>query len=52
LKHRRETRDGLKGVCQAKMLSDEDISPALLAEAGELCALLGQSILTARNRNT
>jgi four helix bundle protein len=50
LKECRETRYLLRLVDRTKMLSD-DQPAVLLAEAGELSAILGQSILTAKGRN-
>ncbi len=49
LKECRETRYWLRVIDRAKMISD-DAPAVLLSEAAELCAILGQSILTARNR--
>jgi len=49
LKECRETRYWLRVVDRAKMLPG-DSPTALLSEAGELCAILGQSILTAKGR--
>jgi four helix bundle protein len=51
LKECRETRYWLRVNDRAKMVSD-DVPAALLAEAAELCAILGQSILTAKGRRT
>jgi four helix bundle protein len=50
LKECRETRYWLRVVHHAKMLSD-DLPAALLSEAGELCAILGQSILTVKGQS-
>jgi four helix bundle protein len=49
LKECRESRYWLKVVRRAKLLSG-DFPADLLVEADELCAILGQSILTARGR--
>ncbi|RPI07620.1 MAG: four helix bundle protein [Zetaproteobacteria bacterium] len=46
LKECREARYWLRVIHRAKMLSD-DFPAHLLSEADELCAILGQSILTA-----
>jgi hypothetical protein len=50
LKECRESRYWLKVIARARMITDDSPS-SLIAEANELCAILGQSILTAkRNR--
>jgi len=49
LKECRETRYWLRVVDRAKMVSD-DVPAVLLSESAELCAILGQSILTAKGR--
>jgi four helix bundle protein len=49
LKECRETRYWLRVVHRAKMLSD-DLPAALLSEAGELSAIIGQSVLTAKGQ--
>jgi four helix bundle protein len=49
LKECRETRYWLRVIDRAKMISD-DAPAVLLSEAAELCAILGQSILTAKGR--
>ncbi|MEK7205216.1 MAG: four helix bundle protein [candidate division NC10 bacterium] len=49
LKECREARYWLRVVHHAKMLSD-DLPATLYSEAGELCAILGQSILTAKGK--
>jgi four helix bundle protein len=49
LKECRDTRYWLRVVDRAKTLSD-DLPATLLSEAGELSAILGQSILTAKGR--
>ena len=49
LKECRETRYWLRVIDRAKMVSD-DVPAALLSEATGLCAILGQSILTAKGR--
>ena len=49
LKECRETRYWLKVIYRAKLLSG-DFPAHLLREADELCAILGQSILTAKGR--
>lgn len=49
LKECRETRYWLRVVDRAKMVSD-DLLSALIAEASQLCAILGQSILTAKGQ--
>ena len=49
LKECRETRYWLRVIDRAKKVSD-DVPAALLSEATELCAILGQSILTAKGR--
>lgn len=49
LKECRETQYWLRVIHRAKMVSD-DVPAALLAEAGELCAIIGQSILTAKGQ--
>jgi len=49
LKECRESRYWLRVVHRAKMLSD-DLPEALISEANELCAILGQCILTAKSR--
>lgn len=49
LKECRETRYWLKVVHRGKLLSG-DFPAQLLAEADELCAILGQSIMTAKER--
>jgi len=50
LKECRETRYWLKVIHRAKLLSS-NFPGNLLVEADELCAILGQSILTTRGRN-
>lgn len=50
LKECRETRYWLRVIHPAKILSEDGLPTVLLSEAGELCAILGQSILTARKR--
>jgi four helix bundle protein len=47
LKECRETRYWLRVVDRAKMVPDE-LPGVLMAEANQLCAILGQSILTAK----
>jgi four helix bundle protein len=49
LKECRETRYWLRVIDRAKRVSD-DAPAVLLSEAAELCAILGQSILTAKGR--
>lgn len=49
LKQSRETRYWLKVAHRGKILSG-DFPAQLLVEADELCAILGQSILTAKER--
>ncbi len=49
LKECRETRYWLKVIHRAKLLSG-DFPNDLLREAQEFCAILGQSILTAKRR--
>lgn len=49
LKEWRETRYWLRIVDRAKMVPDE-LPSVLLAEASQLCAILGQSILTAKGQ--
>jgi four helix bundle protein len=49
LKECRETRYWLRVVERAKMVAD-DVPSELFSEAAELCAILGQSILTAKGR--
>lgn len=49
LKECRETRYRLRVIDRAKMISD-DAPVVPLSEAAELCAILGQSILTAKGR--
>jgi four helix bundle protein len=51
LKECRESRYWLKVIERARLIADSAPS-SLVAEANELCAILGQSILTAKHRSS